>query len=115
MVFFPNEMIELWEYTETGGVDAFLDDDFTYVLEDTVKCDIQPMSPKDSLMEFGKILEDTFKIYIDKDVHITDTMVLRIVGKKDTFKIIGSPMCNNHILPHIKIVVQRQRKPLRLG
>lgn len=112
VLFFPNEKLELWQYTEKESRDPFLcDNEYEYVLVDTVDCDFQPMSPKDNLTEFGKILEDTFKIYLDNKVNITDTMIVRIQGQTDTYKIVGTPMNNNHILKHKKIIVQKQRKP----
>ena len=116
MVFFPNEDVELWEYGENSEIPNFFGEttsEYSYV--GTYPCDFQPMSPKDTLNEFGKILEDTFKIYMDISVPITDTMILRLVGKNDTYSITGSPIKNNHnILSHTKVIVQKQRKPEKL-
>lgn len=116
MVFFPNENVELWEYGENEEIPNFFGEstsEYSYV--GTFPCDFQSMSPKDTLNEIGKILEDTFKIYMDIDVPISDTMLLRLVGKIETYSIIGSPIRNNHnIVPHIKVVVQKQRKPAKL-
>lgn len=72
------------------------------------------MSPNDNLREFGELLEDTYKIYIDKDVEVDPKMLLRIQGQPDTYSIQGTPITNNHLLPivqHKKIVVQKERKP----
>lgn len=117
MVFFHNENLELWEYVENEDVPNFFGEttaDYEYI--GTFPCDFQPMSPKDSLNEFGKVLEDTFKIYLDEDVPITDTMILRLEGKNDTYSITGTPIFNNHnIISHIKVVVQKQRKPTKLN
>ena len=116
VLFFPNEEIELWEYVEKESRDRFLGEaEFEYVLIDTVPCDFQPMSPKDSQMEYGKILEDAYKIYVDINTPIHDTMILRLVGRPETYKITGTPLRNNHFLQHHKIVVQKQRKPTSLG
>ncbi len=116
MVFFPNEMLELWEYSENENEPNFFGEtthEYNYI--GTYQCDFQPMSPKDSLNEFGKILEDGYKIYLDIDVPITDTMILRLEGKPDTYSITGSPIINNHnIVSHIKVVVQKQRQPTEL-
>ncbi len=116
VLFFPNYEVELWEYTEKESRDRFLgESEYEYNLVATVPCDFQPMSMKDSQMEYGKILEDAYKIYLDGSVEITDTMVLRLVGEKDTYKITGTPSNNNHFLHHHKVVVQKQRKPIKLG
>lgn len=116
VLFFPNETLELWEYTEKESRDRFLgENEFEYVHLEDVPCDFQPMTQKDSQMEYGKILEDTYKIYLDGKVTITDTMILRLKGKPDTYKITGTPSNNNHFLHHHKVVVQKQRKPIKLG
>lgn len=115
MVFFPNETLELWEYMESDSeYNVYGEPIAEYELQATVSCDIQPMSPQDNLTSFGKILQDTYKIYLDSNTPITDTMILRITGESATYKIVGSPMNNNHLLKHKKIIVQKQRKPTPL-
>ena len=116
MVFFPNEVVELWEYTENSEVPNFFGETTTdYEYEGSYPCDFQPMSSKDMLNEYGKILQDTYKIYLDIDVPITDTMLLRLEGKTDTYYIQGSPQVNNHnIISHIKVLVTKQRQPTEL-
>ena len=64
--------------------------------------------------EYGKILEDTYKIYFDIDVPVTDTMIIRRVGEAETYTINGSPSKYHTLIPHIKVNVQKQRKPLKL-
>ena len=117
MVFFPNCEIELWDYTEDdvlpniyGEVEQY------YVLVDVVECDFQNLSNQDSLKEFGKILQDTYKLYLDVNVPINDRMIIRKVGEKWTYEIKGTPMTNFHfdITNHKKIIVQKHRKPLKL-
>ena len=117
MVFFPNEKLELWEYSENSEIPNFFGEttsEYNYI--GTYKCDFQPLTQKDSIQEFGKILQDTFKIYLDIDVPITDTMILRLEGKPETFKVIGSPIHNNHnIISHIKVIVQKQSQHTELN
>jgi len=115
VLFFPNEEVELWEYAEEKALmNIYGEYDEYYYLSDIVPCDFQPMSPQDNLKEFGKILQDTYKMYLDEDVEIHDTMIIRIVGKPDTYKIKGTPVFNNHFLKHKKIILEKQRKPIRL-
>lgn len=115
MVFFPNEKIELWEYQDSKiKYNIYGEPEEEYVLKTIVSCDIQPMSPQDNIKSFGKILQDTYKIYLDKNTPITDTMIIRIVGKPDTYKITGTPMLNNHLLHHKKVILKKQRKPTPL-
>lgn len=117
MVFFPNQELELWEYQEsTTEFDSYHNPKKGYYLVTTVPCDFQPMSQQDNLKEFGEILEDTYKIYLDHTVELTSSMILRIKGEPDTYEIIGTPIDNNHLVPvmHKKIEVQKQRKPTKL-
>lgn len=115
MVLFPNEEIELWEYSENETeTDWWGETKPSYQYVGTYTCDFQNMSPKDTEEEYGKILEDAYKIYLPLDTPITDTMLIRKVGEPHTYSIKGSPSKYNHILPHIKVLVQRQRKPTQL-
>lgn len=117
MVFFPNEKIEIYEYTETGELNSYQEPKKEYQLTCTIPCDFQTMSPNDTLKEFGEILEDTYKIYLPKEVNISPSMIIRLVGKPDTYEILGTPIMNNHLLPvqHIKLVVKKQRKPTKVN
>lgn len=116
MVFFPNEQLELWDYSETSELNSYLEPKKEYTLTDTVPCDFQVMTPSDNLKEFGEELTDTYKIYIDSKVSIQSSTILRLQGKSDTYEIMGTPVINNHlpIVDHIKLVVQKQRKPTQL-
>lgn len=117
MVFFPNEQLELWDYSETSELNSYLEPKKEYTLTDTVPCDFQVMTPSDNLKEFGEELTDTYKIYIDSKVPIQSSTILRLSGKPDTYEIMGTPVINNHlpIVDHIKLVVQKQRKPTQLA
>lgn len=117
MVFFANEQLELWEYSEsTTEFNAYLEPKKEYTLQKTIPCDFQVMTPKESLKEFGELREDTYKIYIDITEDVDSSMILRLKGKTDTYQIVGTPINNNHLLPvqHKKILVIKQRKPTKL-
>lgn len=116
MVFFPNEQLEIFEYTETKELDSYLEPKKEYQYVTTVPCDFQVMTPTDSLKEYGEILEDTYKIYIDINTEITPSMIFRLQGKQATYQITGTPIHNNHLstVQHKKILVQKQRKPTKV-
>ena len=117
MVFFPNEKLELWDYTESATeFNSYLEPRKEYQLTDTVPCNFQPMSPNDSLKEFGEVLEDTYKCIIDSNVDINPRMIVRLQGKTDTYEITGTPMVNTHFIQtkHTKIILHKQRKPTQL-
>ena len=116
MVFFPNQELELYEYVETSELNSYLEPKKEYQLHSTVPCDFQPMTPNESLREFGEILEDTYKIYVDVNVPVVSSMILKIKGQQDTYEITGTPIQNNHLpeVQHIKLIVKKQRKPTRV-
>ena len=79
--FFINSQMELYTHNTEGY------DDYgpvsTYALRETVPIDIQPYNPSSSLREFGKILQDTFVVIMDKDTEIYDTDKIIIYIKID--------------------------------
>ena len=117
MVFFPNEMLELYQYTESSTeVNAYYEPLKEYALTGTVPCNFQPMSTSDSLKEFGEILTDTYKCIIDYDVPVSSDMIVKVKDKPDTYEIIGTPMVNTHFKPtrHTKLILKKQRKPTKV-
>jgi hypothetical protein len=115
MPFFPNTQLELWEYQEsTTEFNLYGEPELEYNHVTTVDCDMQPLSVSDSLKEYGKILQDTYKTYLDINAPITDTMICRVQNQPDTYKVIGTPSHNNHLLHHIKLLLQKERKPTPL-
>ena len=115
MIFFGTDKIELWEYTEDPqDLDWWGETSKGYHYIDTYDCDFQNLSPKDSQQTFGEILEDTYKVYFNTDVPITPTMILRKPNETETYTIKGTPQKYNHLIPHTKIIIQKQRKPTNL-
>lgn len=105
--FFVNESMDIYSY-QTSDYDYY-GKKSSYEYKETVEVDIQPYSPTSSLREFGKILQDTYKVYLDKDVEINDTD--RLVINNTKYEIIGSVENWNHILiPHKKILIKKLRK-----
>lgn len=115
MPFFPNVMLELWEYRESDtDFNPYGEAELEYYQVDIVSCDFQPLSPTDSLKEYGEILQDTYKTYIDLDSPVTDTMIFRIQGEQETYKVVGTPIRNNHVLNHTKLILKKERIPTPL-
>ena len=115
MVFFPQTWVELWEYHEDEDVPNFFGETTeTQKFIGEYFVDFQNLSPKDSQQEYGKILEDAYRIYFDVDVPVTDTMIIRKKGEITTDDIKGSPQKDTTLIPHIKVTVQRTRKPVKL-
>lgn len=115
MPFFKNTYFEIWEpYTSTEK-DQYTNEKLTkYELKETIPADFQPLTPSFEQKEFGKTLKDSYKVYIDVTLTITPNSILREQGKTDTYMIRGTPILNNHIIPHIKLIIEKQRVPTPL-
>ena len=101
--FFKNTTIDIYTY---DGLDKYGDKSYTHNF--TIGGDIQPLSNEDSMEIFGKILQDTYQLYIDNDIIITDTDHLRI--NNECYKVIGSVENWNHILTYQKVVLRKLRE-----
>ena len=109
--FFPNCIIELYEYTENEEYDVYGEPTVSYNKISEHICDFQTLSTRDQQQMFGKILNDTFKLWVEYDVPINDKMMIKRKGEPDTYLIIGSPQKYDHFLKHQEITVQKTRKP----
>lgn len=115
MPYFINTYIEIWEpYLSKEKSEITNDKMIKYDLTATIPADLQGLTPSYSQQEYGKILEDTYSVYIDSTVTISPNAILREEGKTDTYMIKGTPVLNNHLLPHIKLVIEKQRTPTKL-
>lgn len=116
MVFFPNCEIEIFEHKELEELDEDGEPLYEYTYIGSKKGDFQQYKNGSIQLESGKILTDLYKIYLDKNVEITDKAILRVKGKEDTYVILGSPQYNEHGLGigHLKLNVQKERKPTKL-
>ena len=108
--FFPNCIIELYEYTENDGYDVYGEPLVSFEKVSECPTDFQTLSSRDSQLMFGKILNDTFKLFIDYDVPIHDKMIIKKKGEEDTYMIIGSPQKYDHFLKHQEVTIQKTRK-----
>ncbi|MBQ9024755.1 MAG: hypothetical protein IJ104_00600 [Methanobrevibacter sp.] len=107
--FFPNAMMELYSYNQsTGEYTEWGEPLPEYTLRDEVEVDFQPISAKSSMEEFGKILQDTYVVYMSIDTEIYDTDLIVIDGVK--YSVIGSIEVWNHIIHHKRMTIQKQRK-----
>ena len=76
--------------------------------------DLQPLSPESSQQVFGRIEQDTYKMYLSKDIPIESTDLIKIPDL-GTFEIVGSPQKWNHLLEHTKIIIKKHRKDVILN
>ena len=108
--FFPNCTIEYYEYTEEEEYDVYGEPIVSYEKRGECVSDFQPLSSRDSQLMFGKILNDTFKIFVDYDVPLNDKMMIKKQGQPDTYMILGGPLKYDHFLRHQELTVQKTRK-----
>lgn len=117
MVFFQNETAKFYEYNDSEEYNVFGEPLAQYEFFGEFPCDFQPSSSSDSLNEYGETLEDVFKMYLDINVPITPSMIVKISNYPDTYEIIGTPQRNNRIaeLSHIKVLLKKQRRPTEVN
>jgi len=115
MPFFKNTYFEIWEPYTSNDKDPYTNEKITkYELRETIPADFQPLTSAYMQKEFGKILQDAYKVYIDVTLTVTPNTILREQGKTDTYIIRGTPILNNHVIPHIKLIIEKQRVPTKL-
>ena len=106
--FFNNTTIQLYGYVELDEED-FFGEKHEYRLKGEYNCDIQPVTPSSSQQTFGRIVQDTYKIYLNIDVPIDGTDLIRIPDL-GTFEIVGSVEKWNHVLDYQKATIKKRRK-----
>lgn len=106
--FFNNTNIQLFEYVELDEED-FFGEKHEYRFKGEYNVDIQPVTPSSSQEIFGRIVQDTYKIYLNVDVPIRDTDIIKIPDF-GTFEIIGSVEKWNHLLNYQKAIIKKHRK-----
>lgn len=110
--FFNNTTIQLYSYQSTGEYDEY-GKKFEYKCKGIFEVDLQPLSPSSSQQIFGRIEQDTYKMYLSIDVPITSTDLVKIEDL-GVFEIVGTPEKWNHILNHTKVILQKHRKDVKL-
>lgn len=112
-MFFPNTTVEIYE--ETADAEQFGADEYTGapktgpVLQSTVQGDFQPLSPGQSLREFGAVIQGTYRLYLDVDVQISASSQVKVDGQ--LYQVHGDPMKRTALIPHIKVLLVRERTP----
>lgn len=106
--FFPNETMDIYTLQDNNGGYDYWGKINEYQFKETIPIDIQPLSPTSSLREFGKILQDTYKVIFNINTDITDTDQIRI--QDNEYEIIGSISTWNHTLPHKEMVIRKHRQ-----
>ncbi len=101
--FFKNTKIDLHTY---DGKDKYGDNTYTY--RETIDADIQPLSNNSSMEIFGKILQDTYNVYMPSQINIKDTD--RLVIENNSYEIVGSVEKWNHMLNFQKCIIKKLRR-----
>lgn len=115
MVFFPNCQIEIYEEQENSEYDEFTGEPKKeWVLIDNLLVDFQRLTEKEQQEEWGKEVEDTFKVYVPLSTHINNRCVVKIIDDIEdrTFDVIGEPEYWNRFHMFRKIILQVQRKTI---
>ena len=106
--FFKNADVDIYTYK---GLDEYGDKE--YAFRESIEADMQPLSNQlssneSSMQIFGKILQDTYKLYISIHSQLNDTDHLLI--HNECYEVIGSIEEWNHILNFKKVMIRKLRK-----
>lgn len=113
MVYFPNCWIEIYEEQESIDYDQYTGEKKKiWSLIDKLYVDFQRLSHKEQQEEWGKEVDDTFKVYVPLNTHINNRCVVKIIDDIEdrTFDVIGEPEYWNRFHMFRKIILQVQRK-----
>ena len=112
-MFFPNATVEI--YDETADAEQFGVDEYTgepkkgLTLQSTVQGDLQPLSPGQSLREFGAVIQGTYRLFLPINTQISCSSQVKVDGQ--LYQVQGDPMKRTALLPHIKVLLIRERTP----
>ena len=113
MVYFPNCHINIYEEQELDEYDDYTGEKKqTWVLVDTLPVDFQRLSHDEEQEEWGKDVEDKFKVYVPLNTHINNRCIVKIINdiENRTFDVIGEPEYWNRFHMFRKIILQVQRR-----
>ena len=113
MVYFPNCQIQIYEEQESDEYDEYtMEHKSEWVLIDTLSVDFQRLNHDEEQHDWGKEIQDTFKIYVPLYTHINNRCIIKIIDDIEdrTFDVIGEPEYWNRFHMFRKIIVQAQRK-----
>ncbi|MBX7076661.1 MAG: hypothetical protein K1X33_05045 [Methanobacteriaceae archaeon] len=115
MVYFYNRNLEIWEPTNKSTIDLYTGEkQIKYEFYIIADADVQQITPESSMKEYGKILEDAYRVFIDTWIEINPKSILRMENTKTTYQIRGTPELRDHILPYVTFVMEKQRTPTPL-
>ena len=113
MVYFPNCTINIYEEQESDEYDDYTGElKSEWVLVDTLPVDFQRLNHDEEQKEWGKEVDDTFKVYVPLKTHINNRCIVKIVDDIEdrTFDVIGEPEYWNRFHMFRKIILQVQRR-----
>ena len=110
--FFNNTTIQLYSYQPTGEYDEY-GKKYEYTCKGTYEVDLQPLSPESTQKVFGRIEQDTYKMYCSPEIPIESTDLIKIPDL-GTFEIVGTPEKWNHLLNYTKVILHKHRKDVKL-
>ena len=113
MPYFTNTQLHIYNYHETTEYNIYGENKKEYIHDRSIPCDFLPLNPTESLHEYGEILQDTYKCYINENEDIPSTSIFKIDDNPETYTLTGSPVHYNYLpaANHKKLFLKRTRKP----
>jgi hypothetical protein len=108
-IFFHVDTVEIYEElsdTERCGVDQYGKPRKCTKLKDIVQGDLQSTSPNESRHAFGTKTSNSHKLYLDSDLKVENTNILKVRGYRGVFKVVGDPQVFDKLIPHQIVSLQ---------
>lgn len=102
-IFFHGDTVEIYEELSDNtkcGVDQYGKPRKCTKLKDIVTGDLQPASPNETRHSFGTKTSNSHILYLDLDVQVENTNILKVQGYKGVFRVVGDPQIYNKVIPH---------------
>ncbi len=93
------------------GTDGYGHPKVCPVLKATVRGDVQPYRNGNAvIMEFGKLVQGLWVMYLDIHIEITQTYKVKVEGYDGYFRVYDEPQIRGAFVKHKRVVLQREFK-----
>jgi hypothetical protein len=108
LILFRSDTVEIYEQISSRecGVDQYGKPRKCIRLLSIVDGDLQPASSAESRDAFGTKTNNSHKLYLDLDVKIENTNILKVNRYRGVFEIIGDPQVYNKFIPHQLVLLR---------
>lgn len=109
---FKTHIAHIYEVVTDGeqfGYNSYNEPKDGLVKVTTVYCELHTMKPDEQWHEFGRLVQGSYKLYLEPDTPIDSNSKIHVEGYKGYFIVKGDPQLHVYI-PYIRAIVSREYK-----